>query len=159
MSTDPFVPFDDDVFGDSPAGTSQLDGTAVDSVKTVSGSPASVPTDSGLPLTDDKPDQQLSYQSPLLANQPEAPRLPGTYGDEDFALRADGYRIRVDRDLCIGAASCVALAPEIFQLDNDGIAIITNADGATVEALLEAAKSCPTNAIIIEDPAGNQIWP
>ncbi len=154
MSTDPFVPFDDDVFGDSPTGSNQLDGIATDTAQT-----GSAPTSSGSLLIENKPDQQLSYQSPLLTDQPKAPRLPGTYGDEDFAARADGYRIRVDRDLCIGAASCVALAPEIFQLDNDGIAIITDADGATVEALLEAAKSCPTNAIIIEDPAGNQIWP
>lgn len=84
---------------------------------------------------------------------------PGTYGDEDFAVRQDGYRIRVDRELCIGAASCVALAPEIFELDSEGIAIITDPDGSTVEAMMEAAKSCPTNAIIIEDSEGNQVWP
>ncbi len=84
---------------------------------------------------------------------------PGTYGDEEFAVRVDGYRIRVDRELCIGAASCVALAPEIFELDSEGIAIITDPDGSAVEAMMEAAKSCPTNAIIVEDPEGNQIWP
>ncbi|TSC65510.1 MAG: cytochrome P450, family 51 (sterol 14-demethylase) [Candidatus Berkelbacteria bacterium Gr01-1014_85] len=147
MSTDPFVPFDDDVFG-LPKTESELTEPS-----------GSIESAESAPIAPPKPDQQLSYQSPLLTDQPTAPRLPGTFGDEDFAARADGYRIRVDRDLCIGAASCVALAPEIFQLDNDGIAIITDADGATVEALLEAAKSCPTNAIIIEDPAGNQIWP
>lgn len=85
--------------------------------------------------------------------------LPGTYGDEEFAMRVDGYKVKVDRELCIGAASCVALAPEIFELDSEGIAIITNPDGDSLEALIEAAKSCPTNAIIVEDAEGNQIWP
>lgn len=84
---------------------------------------------------------------------------PGTYGDEEFADRKDGYRIRIDRELCIGAASCVALAPDIFKLDSEGIAIITDPDGDLLAALMEAAKSCPTNAIIVEDPTGNQIWP
>lgn len=84
---------------------------------------------------------------------------PGTYGDEEFAVRKDGYRIKVDRELCIGAASCVALAPEIFELDSEGIAIITDPDGSLYEAMMEAAKSCPTNAIIVEDAEGNQVWP
>ena len=85
--------------------------------------------------------------------------MPGTYGDEEFAVRKDGYKIKVDRELCIGAASCVALAPEIFELDNEGIAIITDPDGTIYESLMEAAKSCPTNAIIVEDSEGNQVWP
>lgn len=92
------------------------------------------------------------------AGRPTEPQ-PGTYGNEDFATRQDGYRVRIDRELCIGAASCVALAPDIFKLDSEGIAIITDPDGDLVNALMEAAKSCPTNAIIVEDHEGNQIWP
>lgn len=107
-----------------------------------------------LPKPDDSDQHETSDQSPA-ASQP----APGTYGDEEFASRKDGYRIRVDRELCIGAASCIALAPEIFELDSEGIAIITDPDGSTVEAMMEAAKSCPTNAIIVEDADGNQIWP
>lgn len=86
-------------------------------------------------------------------------KSPGTFGDEEFAVRKDGYKIKVDRELCIGAASCVALAPEIFEMDNQGIAIITDPDGSLYGAMLQAAQSCPTNAIIIEDADGNQIWP
>lgn len=81
-------------------------------------------------------------------------------------------RVRVDRELCIGAASCLALLPEVFELDEEGKAVIKRAAGdktsdwtdykeLPVEAamILEAARSCPTNAIIIEDDSGKQIYP
>ena len=81
-------------------------------------------------------------------------------------------RVRVDRELCIGAASCIALLPEVFELDEEGKAVIKRLKGdknsewadakeLSVEAkmVLEAARSCPTNAIIVEDDDGKQIYP
>lgn len=69
------------------------------------------------------------------------------------------YKIKVLRDLCIGAASCVAISPQVFQLDNEAKAIILDVDGDTDENILAAAQSCPVNAIIIEDENGKQVWP
>ncbi len=70
------------------------------------------------------------------------------------------YQSTVNRDLCIGAASCVALAPLAFQLDSEGKAIVQETVGqVSDEQLLDAAKSCPTNAIIVTDDAGKQVWP
>lgn len=69
------------------------------------------------------------------------------------------YKVKVIRDLCIGAASCIAIAPKVFQLDNESKAIIIDAEGNTPEDILAAAQSCPVNAIIIEDENGNQVWP
>jgi ferredoxin len=81
-------------------------------------------------------------------------------------------RVKVDRDLCISAASCTALLPEVFELDEEGKALIKAKDGsktsdwtdysklpAEAKMVLEAAKSCPTNAIIIEDDDGKQVYP
>lgn len=81
-------------------------------------------------------------------------------------------RVRVDRELCIGAASCLALLPEVFELDEEGKAVIISKDGTkasewtdyakipiNANLILEAARSCPTNAIIIEDDNGKQIYP
>ena len=34
------------------------------------------------------------------------------------------YKIKIDRNLCIGAASCVALAMKTFALDSENKAII-----------------------------------
>lgn len=68
--------------------------------------------------------------------------------------------MKIDRSLCIGAATCVALAPKAWALDNEAKAIIL--DTAEVESddtLLDAAKSCPVAAITILDDNGKQIFP
>lgn len=66
---------------------------------------------------------------------------------------------QVDRTLCIGSASCVVIAPKVFELDEEGKAIVLTVDGANDETILEAARSCPVNAIIVKDKDGNQLWP
>jgi ferredoxin len=68
-------------------------------------------------------------------------------------------KIEVIRDACIGAASCVALAQKTFELDEEAKAIILDKKGNSDEDILEAAKSCPTDAIIVWDDEGNQLWP
>mgnify|MGYP001582991547 FL=1 len=81
----------------------------------------------------------------------------------------------IDRNLCIGAASCIAVAPTGFELDAENKAVIRRKAGSpTSEAtdrhdledaaidddmLLLAAKSCPTQAIIVYDEAGKQVYP
>lgn len=68
--------------------------------------------------------------------------------------------VTVDKDLCIGAASCVAVAPKTFLLDNEAKAIILDtAIDDTQENIMDAAKSCPVAAIIIHDESGKQIFP
>lgn len=70
------------------------------------------------------------------------------------------WTMRIDRGLCIGAATCVALAPRAWALDDEAKAIILDtADQETDEILLEAAKGCPVMAIIITDEAGKQVYP
>ena len=70
------------------------------------------------------------------------------------------YKITVDRNLCIGAASCVALAMKTFQLDSENKAVVLDEDGDTAEAIKLAAESCPTKAIILEDSeTGDQEYP
>lgn len=68
-------------------------------------------------------------------------------------------RIYVDRELCIGAASCIAVAPGVFALDEENKAIVINDKGADYETILLAAQSCPTKAIILFDSDGKQIYP
>ncbi len=70
------------------------------------------------------------------------------------------WTIVVDRNLCIGAASCVAVAPKTFALDNEAKAIfLPTASEELPETILDSAKSCPTAAIIITDESGKQIFP
>ncbi len=69
-------------------------------------------------------------------------------------------KIRVDRDLCIGAATCAAVAPKAFHIDAEAKAIVLDtADQETDEAIIEAAKACPVAAIIIENQKGERVFP
>ncbi len=82
--------------------------------------------------------------------------------------------IKVDPDLCIGAASCVTIAPETFQLNDENKAVVldhgTEPGERTYERVIEvteaeqeniilAAQSCPTLAIFIYDEGGTQLFP
>ncbi len=68
-------------------------------------------------------------------------------------------KIVVDRNLCIGNASCVAVASGVFELDGENKAVVYNPKGADDETILLAAQSCPTQAILVFDEEGNQIFP
>lgn len=68
--------------------------------------------------------------------------------------------MRIDRSLCIGAATCVAIAPKAWALDNEAKAIILDTVDQEPDAtLIEAAKGCPVLAIFITDETGKQIFP
>ncbi len=68
--------------------------------------------------------------------------------------------VKVNGDLCIGAAACVDTAPKLFHLDEDNVAFLVDptsgAEKRTVtfdvtdeEAALirDAVANCPTSAI------------
>ncbi|MBD3252083.1 ferredoxin [Candidatus Uhrbacteria bacterium] len=68
-------------------------------------------------------------------------------------------KIVVDRDLCIGAAPCVTIAPGVFQLDDENKAYVVDQDAADDDTILLAAQSCPVQAILLYDAEGNQLYP
>lgn len=68
-------------------------------------------------------------------------------------------KIEVKRDMCIGAGPCVAIAPGVFQLDEEGKAYVVNPKGADDETIKMAAEACPVLAIFLYDEKGNQIYP
>lgn len=68
-------------------------------------------------------------------------------------------RIETDRDLCISAGSCAALAPKTFGLDDEGKVKMLDPKGDTDELIMEAARSCPVDAIRLFDDADKQVWP
>lgn len=84
-------------------------------------------------------------------------------------------RIVVDPDMCIGAASCVTVAPDNFVMNVENKAevldrgqapdgpsyerIVEVATEAEKESIIMAAQSCPTLAITIFDENNVQIYP
>lgn len=74
--------------------------------------------------------------------------VPVQLGDESEGSTSAGMKIVVDRKLCIGAAPCVAVAPGVFQLDEEeGKAYIVDTDSADEETIKMAAEACPVLAI------------
>ena len=66
--------------------------------------------------------------------------------------------VEVDRDLCIGSGDCVATAPAVFELDDEGKAVVIDPDGAPTDEVVEAAANCPVTAIFVIGEEGD-IYP
>ncbi len=88
---------------------------------------------------------------------PPLPIVPAAEPSEKKPLKI--AKIYVDRDICIGAAPCVTVAPGVFQLDDENKAFVVDQHGADAETILLAAQACPVQAIILHDEDGNQIYP
>ena len=93
-------------------------------------------------------------------NQGQPTQQPGDQVQGNSGTAKGRYTVTVIRDKCIGAASCVAVAPQTFKLDDENKAIVLAQKMDTDENLLLSAQSCPTAAIIVtDDETGEQVWP
>ena len=54
-------------------------------------------------------------------------------------------KIEVNKDVCIGCGSCVAIASDTFEFGDDGLAQAK--DNEITEEVRDAAEACPTEAI------------
>lgn len=70
--------------------------------------------------------------------------------------RGSGMRVRVDTDKCQGHNRCYGLAPELFDVDDMGQAVVIG-DGTVPEGLEHQARlavaNCPEYAITIDEEA------
>jgi len=81
-------------------------------------------------------------------------------GQDEFTQSKEvKVRIKIISDKCISAATCVIYAQNTFDLDEDGIAYVKETTWDDAATVVQAAQSCPTTAIIVEDMDGNQLWP
>ena len=82
--------------------------------------------------------------------------------------------IKVEPDLCIGAASCVTVAPDYYRLNEENKVYVLDhgkEEGEPVyertvevtddekENIILSAQSCPTLAVFILDEDGKQLFP
>ena len=74
------------------------------------------------------------------------------------------YKIIFDREACIGALACNAVAPKFYLLADDGkvdlAAAVLNAESGKFELIVEADKlevnkeaadACPVHAIVVQE--------
>ncbi|MFJ4789556.1 ferredoxin [Streptomyces sp. NPDC088794] len=61
----------------------------------------------------------------------------------------DRWEVEVDRSICIGSAQCVHRATGAFRLDSAMQSHPMERETDANELILEAAESCPVEAIVI----------
>jgi ferredoxin len=68
------------------------------------------------------------------------------------------YTVKVVQSKCIAAASCVAISPAVFQLNETNLVEIIHGGVDDEDNILLAAQSCPTGAIEIYE-GETKVWP
>jgi curved DNA-binding protein CbpA len=81
-----------------------------------------------------------------------------------FGKSKGRFHIIIEPALCMAFGSCETLAPNVFEVDKDKMinpkATVKSETGDDFERILDAARTCPTKAIIIRDRyTGEQIYP
>ena len=58
-------------------------------------------------------------------------------------------KLVVDKDICIGCGACQAIAPDVFEIDDDGLAtsIVEEINDEVSEDAIDAKEGCPVDAI------------
>jgi DnaJ-class molecular chaperone len=86
----------------------------------------------------------------------------------DFEITQDekepDLHVDVDHSLCIGCCSCETIAPKVFSVDKitkmNPKSHVINENGAKSDKILDAAQTCPTKAIRVDDKKnGKRLYP
>jgi ferredoxin len=57
--------------------------------------------------------------------------------------------IRIEAERCMGSGNCAFWAPATFDVGDDNIAFVVDADGDLEDKIRNAAEGCPTQAIVL----------
>jgi ferredoxin len=62
-------------------------------------------------------------------------------------------KVQVDAEICAGFGVCLGLSPEVFELHDDGYAVVKVAEVPPEheEAVRTAVSQCASNAISVSD--------
>ena len=90
--------------------------------------------------------------------------LDGKYEKKDFKKQerthAHNLSVNIDESLCIGCCSCETIAPKVFSIDKlkhfNPKSSVHNLYGENEEKIMDAAETCPTKAILVDDKNSNR---
>lgn len=62
-------------------------------------------------------------------------------------------KVKVDAELCSGDAVCSEMCPEVFEMNDEDVAIVIvdEVPSELEDEVREAAEACPEECIIIEE--------
>jgi NAD(P)-dependent dehydrogenase (short-subunit alcohol dehydrogenase family) len=82
-----------------------------------------------------------------------APASPHPRSDREPRREPDMPKLTADFGACQGYANCVDAAPEVYDIDDDGVVVLIRQEITEEERprIEEAARSCPVNALTIEE--------
>jgi len=79
--------------------------------------------------------------------------------DDKKLVRTIGkYKVVVVQSKCIAAASCIAISPTLFKLNEQNLAEMIESGSDELDNIMLAAQSCPTGAIEIYEGEA-RVWP
>jgi ferredoxin len=85
-------------------------------------------------------------------------RSDGKHGEYEKAhepKKQPNLFVDVDKSLCIACCSCEMIAPDVFLINKESRSnpksTVINSKGAGINKIMNAAETCPTKAIIVEN--------
>ena len=66
-------------------------------------------------------------------------------------LSTVAVEIAIDREKCMGSGNCSFWAVAVFDLVDEGIAVVLDAEAAPLDRIVLAAQGCPTQAITVTE--------
>lgn len=110
-----------------------------------------------------EPDFWKEYERKFWEEYNARVRPDGKNGEYEKAKepkkQPDVY-VNVDKSLCIGCCSCEMIAPEVFEINkntrSNPKSSVINQKGAGINKIMNAAETCPTKAIIVENIETNE---
>ena len=75
--------------------------------------------------------------------------------DTTVERRIGDVIVRIDRLLCVGFGDCIDEAPEVFELDDEQIAVFrAGGEPRSRASLIKACAACPVDALSVHDLEG-----
>ncbi len=107
---------------------------------------------------ENEPDFWKEYERKFWEDYNARARTDGKNGEYEKAnepKKQPNLFVDVDKSLCIGCCSCEIIAPDVFSINKESRAnpksSVINQRGAGVNKIMNAAETCPTKAIIVEN--------
>lgn len=106
---------------------------------------------------EEDPSWWKEYERKFWDSYNEAVNRRGSRGEFDKAEEPEiqpNLFVDVDHSLCIGCCSCEIIAPDVFLINKKRMnpkSSVINPKGAGVNTIMNAAETCPTKAIKVED--------